>query len=659
MSEAHRRRRSGGDDAGITLVEVLIGVLFLGIIVTSLSALVTVVMRQEAGTGRRYDVARATQTLGMWLPTDLASAEEIDASAGASPCGGSCPISIANAGSNAVMITWRTLEQPGLPPVIGTTNVSYRYVADGANYKVVRVKCARSGTAAWSCSSSTVLRDAMPPAAGSTFVPGTTAPTWVMWVTDPPMAADNSTDPVLDAGRPKNARRVMVTVNSGGAETSFTGGFAQLAISAGSTDRRARQNPESVQGTPTFSQVRSRCGGNFGVIYDMSNSIGSARDTVKAGVSELVDAFAGTPIRLQVVAFNNVSWSVGGTWGRWFDMLNDADIATLKQGIGQSELNFGTNWEDSMFRMFLNHDGTPQATLPDTLLFFTDGVPTYDRLQIGPFTGVPSNSGAPDTLLTPAKNPVLPGAGYPFQRNVWVFVQEAWDRTNYIANTYRDAPTRFIGVGVGPDFAVNGTPITYPTSQWSSVVNGSIVQTTVENRVILARLVSGTDTGVPAVLENGKYMNTDTANMYSLPNWNQFTQALQAVALGKCGGTLTVQTVMNGQPVGDEFTYQTTSIIDSAAASQSGGLTTVTTSSEFPSGTFDFSIPRGDYVDVTMVPTDLSSIAGYKPVGWTCRARGSNRSFGSVAVPDSLWTGISLRVSVNEAMSCRLEVAPA
>jgi hypothetical protein len=55
----------------------------------------------------------------------------------------------------------------------------------------------------------------------------------------------------------------------------------------------------------------------------------------------------------------------------------------------------------------------------------------------------------------------------------------------------------------------------------------------------------------------------------------------------------------------------------------------------------------------------LSSIAGYQPVGWTCRARGSNRAFGSVAVPDSLWTGISVRVSVNEAMSCRLEVTPA
>ena len=655
MSDRRVRRRASGDDAGISLIEVLIGVLFLGIIVTSLSALVTVVMRQEAGTDRRYDVARATQSLGMWLPTDLASAEEVDSSAGASPCGGTCPLSAGNAGSNAVMLTWRTLEQPGLPPVIGTTNVSYRYVADGGTYKVVRVRCSRSGNAAWSCASNTVLNDAMPPAPGSPFVAGATSPNWVMWVTDPPMAADSSTDPVLDASRPKNARRVMVTVNSGSGTSSFVGGFGPVAISAGSTDRRAGLNPESLQGTPTFSQVRSRCGGNFGVIYDMSNSIGSARDTVKAGVSELVDAFAGTPIRLQVVAFNNISWSVGGTWGRWFDMLNDADIATLKQGISESQLNFGTNWEDAMFRMFRNYDGTPQATLPDTVLFFTDGVPTYDRLQIGPFTGVPSNSGAPDTLYPPAKNPYLPGAGYPFERNVWVFVQEAWDRTNYIVNTYRDAPTRFIGVGVGPEFALNGPPITYPTSQWTTVVNGSTVQTTTENRVILARLVSGTDTGVPAVLVDGKYSNTDTANMYSLPNWSQFTQALQAVALGKCGGTLTVQTVMNGQPVGDEFTYQNTAVVDSASAPQSSGLTTVTTSSEFPSGTFDFSIPKGDYVDVTVAPTNLSSIAGYQPVGWSCRARGAARSF--TPVPgDSTWTGITVRVSVNEAMSCRLEV---
>jgi hypothetical protein len=39
------------------------------------------------------------------------------------------------------------------------------------------------------------------------------------------------------------------------------------------------------------------------------------------------------------------------------------------------------------------------------------------------------------------------------------------------------------------------------------------------------------DYGVPAIFSGGKYTNPDQANMYILPNWSQFTGALQAVAL--------------------------------------------------------------------------------------------------------------------------------
>ena len=54
--------------------------------------------------------------------------------------------------------------------------------------------------------------------------------------------------------------------------------------------------------------VRSR------LIVDDSGSIGSAIDTVKAGVRQFIESLAGTPVQIQIVRFDNTA-SVLGTPG--------------------------------------------------------------------------------------------------------------------------------------------------------------------------------------------------------------------------------------------------------------------------------------------------------------------------------------------------------
>jgi hypothetical protein len=683
-----RRRHA---DRGVSLVELLVAVVVTGAVMASLAGLTMVIFRQQGGTGSRLDLARAEQSLGMWLPNDLASAASVDSSPGATPCGSTCPITEATAGSNAVMLSWSTVESAGPPIVQRETNVSYRYMAVQTKYAIVRVQCDRVGAGAWECAQRTVLNDAPPP--DGAFVPGQTAPTWAMEVTDPPVAGDGSTDPALDSSRAKGALRAMVTVRDTSGATSYSATYAPIAITAGSTNRVPLLDPGSLQGAPGFTEVRSRCGGNFAVAFDMSDSIGAAAPTVRAGVTALVETFAGTPTRLQVVRFNTggmtlgvsgPNWLVEPWQPHWFDMLDPDDVTELLGLLDadDSPTVYGTNWEDALYRIFKNRDGSDQAVIADTLVFFTDGLPNYDRLTyIQLVQSLPlylrANSANPNyvplsdlasveyqqagqdaALYPPQKNAGLPSEdpNSPDKRDTGgnAYVQEAWDRANYIAEQYRDTSTRFIGVGVGP--AITGS------SQWITVENGERTYTWTPNSAILARLISNSDTGVPAVVENGQYVNAETANMYTLPDWSMFGQALQAVALSECGGTLTVQTLVNGEPVADQFQYQTTSVVDSDGQPVPNSSTVVTTSGQFPSGTFDLSITKGDYVDVTLQPINLSNISMYEPAGapaWSCTAKRVALPVTEADIVGSSWKSVTVRVPADAAVSCRLDVAEA
>ena len=128
------------------------------------------------------------------------------------------------------------------------------------------------------------------------------------------------------------------------------------------------------------------------MVVDHSGSISQSElNSIKGGIRSFIDTFAGTPIKLQVVTFGDDAATLGttaGVWGKYFDMLDDTDVATLKGLVGDplvtsSGIQRGgwTNWEDALFRMLRNSDGTLQAQLPGTMIFFTDGVPTKSRLD--------------------------------------------------------------------------------------------------------------------------------------------------------------------------------------------------------------------------------------------------------------------------------------
>ena len=126
-----------------------------------------------------------------------------------------------------------------------------------------------------------------------------------------------------------------------------------------------------------------------------------------------------------------------------------------------------------------------------------------------------------------------------------------------------------------------------------------------DNDVILARLIAGNDIGTPAVWDGTNYTNNEIADMYVLPQWSQFSTAMEAVALGECGGTLTLQTKLGGGPAPDPVRYQHSVVTDSSGVPLDLEPTVVTTNQQFVTGTFDFPIPNGQFVTIDVAAAEL------------------------------------------------------
>ena len=437
------QRRRQHTDAGMTLPELLISVTLTAILATSLAIATNVMLSNRDNTLGRANNSRSEQNVGLFMPTDLASSESEDTLPGSTPCrtagpdgkigtpddvAAACPAGGSAEGSNALLLTWTSSVVVAGNPVTTTTLVSYRVVVVGTEYQLIRVKCDYVGAGAPTCNTQIVLHDLTPPGVGVTFTPGVTPPDWIITVSKATAPDDTSgpTGPTLpvDPGlKNKNGQRVVVTVNGGGGGSSASGGQSQIFLSAGGTDRTTNLSTEDVTGAPTFTAARSRCGGNIGMIVDTSNSIwNSQMATIKAGIRSFLDEFAGTPVKLQIVTFSTTGTILGSTAGEphWFDMLVDSDVQALKNLIGDPaqsgnlsqqtggspaavgiKQNGGTNWEDGFLRMLKNVDGTVPAQLPSKIIFFTDGVPTFDRQGSGhtsstaPVTVNPLDAGLP------------------------------------------------------------------------------------------------------------------------------------------------------------------------------------------------------------------------------------------------------------------------
>ncbi len=650
----------------MTLPEVLISMLVIGLIATAVSMAIVVSYRAQPSATGRLNVARAEQNIALFMPADLSSAVQATSDPADSPC--TAPPCAGVTGSSALQVEW--------PENGGTTTVSYVYrPSPGGDdlYQLVRVECFNGAN----CEQIVVLRELDGPPHAS-FVAGVTpVPTSVIDVTKPLLpAADEAASANYDTS--SNANRIVVTVNGGGTTDGAGGGINRISITAGGTELRPLA-AATVTG-PSFLQARSKCGGPITLIVDESSSIdaaelGNVRTAVKAFVSEL----AGTPTQVQVVRFSSRAdvlglpgWDAlpGATkaapdwythWNKYYDMASDADVASLLTAADSLTSGGATNWEDALFRTFysptgvaLNQDGIVQTVLPELVVFFTDGVPTVDRTLVR--SGEDYREGD-----LPADPPVQ-GSPWPDPTsNKLYYSQVSWNRADYIADRFRDV-SRIIGVGVGSD--LNGQSYVYETpgagvryrnasgSQVSQRKSGSSwVNTTpnVDNTKILGNIVAGGQPYQPGVtwIESeyvgSAWTNTDTADVFLSPNWSQFASALKTIAVGECGGTLTVQTDLGGSPAPANVTYET-------------GGKVVTTSLASRAAAFDIDTGTMASIDAELRVQGLDQ-AGYVADSWSCKLRGLPLDPGRWSLTGATAAeGITVDVGANEAIACTLKV---
>jgi hypothetical protein len=314
---------------------------------------------------------------------------------------------------------------------------------------------------------------------------------------------------------------------------------------------------------------------------------------------------------------------VTGTLGSWTtttQALYNLSNTTADSTDGWQIVNTYTSpfsaWETTTQALYDANNTTADNTDGwDATKVYTSPFNAYDTTTLADYT---ANSSNPAYKLT----------------KVYSTPYSSWDTATEAAYT---AGNTVWGNTDGWDATkVYSLPYTFHENYTSSNVN---------NTDILARLVT-VGNPVPAVPTGGPYTNAAVADMYILPNWSQFAEAIGSVALAECGGTVTLQTRVGTSPAADPFTYQ-----------NSKDLTIATTSQAYRSGTFDFDLAGGASTSVDITPVNLSDISKYAPVSWTCTANGAAYPFTSTALPGSTWKKITLTVAPNQAISCIQTVA--
>ncbi|TDT15190.1 prepilin-type N-terminal cleavage/methylation domain-containing protein [Ilumatobacter fluminis] len=619
-----------GRDRGMTLVELLVTVTLLGLVATVISAALVVTFRTTDSTEGRLTLARSEQSFTTWMPADLASVNlevsttpvddgtdpyglvsgfvPVDTSATAQPCGTgiSCPPGFSFEGDNQVVLRWRTV---AAGPTTMETAVSYRLVPGADGSELVRYECSGALGSQATCSSIVVLRNL-----------GTD---WSMTTSSPDFEGEGVEYENV-AGQ-----QVSVTINGGlGASEELSaaeGGQDTVTLTAGGVSMGAISS-SAPTGSPSFVREPSRCGGPIVIMVDDSNSIGTAAmGTVRTSVRAFIEEFRGTPVQLQVVEFGTWAQVLGnGTTGNgYYDMSESSEVDAVKAQINSTNLSGnsgsagGTNWEHAWYRALVN-DGKPgDQVTPDTVVFFTDGVPTYYVNSSGNLGGSGSS-----------------------------FTYTNWAEAEAVAAPFRRAtPPSIIGVGVnGPDNGLNNTQYFDPPGNYNATYK--------TGRQILAQLVDGTDSGVQY---NGS--NAEQANLYLLDGFGGLTEALKTVALKDCGGTLTIRTRIDSG--GDGQKFQPEVVYENVGETSEGGATrTVATSGSFPTGTFDFELASSS-VTTEVVPQISSALAGYRLSRWECRAGPTTLAASETDIEGVAdFKGVEVTLGANQAASCTMWVVP-
>lgn len=648
-SRSKRRR-----DRGFTLPELLVTMTMMGLIAAVLSAAITVTFRQADSTEGRANVARGESSVDTWLPADLASTDvnnldvagsgspAVDLDPAAEPCGlcGSIDLS----GTNAMQLAWET------NGVI--TRVQYQYLEVDGEWVLRRISCVGSEP----CSVTTILYDLDGPPDPSTFDPDADRPIWVMDVAVP---ADPDGLELDD-----NARQIVVTIDGGGENIGAGGGLNSINLTAGG---RSTEEIEADDFTvPSFVRAKSRCGGPVTLIVDESGSIGSSNMTnvIRPGVEAFIEAFRGTPTQLQIVGFDHdaMVYGPGSDWHRYIDMTDDALVDQLLASTSSFSAGGTTNWEDAFFRTLKESDGSVATTLPNRIVFFTDGVPSVNRATI---------DGGWSTTYSSGDRYINFNAGVYNRSQGWdtetgAYHQESFDRADVLLDGHRNIDMIFVGVGSGLQNSYNWR---YDVNAYQNPNTPEPSATSKTGADILAYLLANAPSGqVPATSithPDGsiEYTNPETADFYEQGTFSEeaFGSAMRAAALKDCGGTLTVQTrLTSGAQVADEFVYENADYRDDTGVSLGAEPRRVTTSTNFRTGTFDFEISdSSDFFEVDIVPSELQTLGSYNFVGWTCRSGATDKTGDMTTIPidGSSFEGFALNVLPNEAVSCVMEVS--
>ena len=130
----------GPRDAGMTLVELLITIVILGVISGAIGTAAIVFIKNERSSGDRLTASRYQQALNTWLPSDVQSADPTTFTAAATDPGNTtgCSGGPAFTGTNKLRL------QLYAPPSGNATVVSYRLTGSGP-YQLVRSWCSDTG----------------------------------------------------------------------------------------------------------------------------------------------------------------------------------------------------------------------------------------------------------------------------------------------------------------------------------------------------------------------------------------------------------------------------------------------------------------------------------------------------------------------------------
>jgi len=350
------KHQSGQRDRGMTLVELLITVTILGIIMTSLSAAMIVVLRTERPIKDHLSESKDITFLQAWIPNDLASAS----SRNIDPLYQPTP-STTLPGTNVLTLNRADISTSGF-----TTNyvVSYRYVQVGEEWQLQRYEIRNVGLTTQTLTKVGVAHQlAAPP---------------VTWnPSQSPIHAVTVTSRNQVVLRPIG-EDVQVTFGSG---EEFTTGGAGLS----SQDQLPT---DYTGGIIDPSAPPTRCGGTVTVVLDTSSSIpsqGGATSLVNAALG-FIDAFSGTPTYLRIVGFDVSAYSYYPTTaGQYVNILNPSTNLTAmrtkvdNQDLSNARWGAGTNWEDGLWQAFRTTSGTAFSQLPELVVFISDGEPNRNR----------------------------------------------------------------------------------------------------------------------------------------------------------------------------------------------------------------------------------------------------------------------------------------